>query len=220
MKTIERTTTVAVIDADIIDVAKQYIDQHPLVLNPADDNFPGGCVDLGSGAAEESIFRRTNYHRSLTLAYYPIKPTEAVYSPNITVFKESENDGFKECTPYELCFIACPGIKYPSLTVNGCLNEEDIETLEKKIELIFQVAHTHGHSVLILTAFGCGAWRCPPHDVADAFARLITKHNGVFKEIVFAIKRNSEKEYIVKPDASRPDNYVVFKSILVSDHTI
>ena len=35
---------------------------NPLVLNLADNNRPGGCVDSGSRAQEESLFRRTNYN--------------------------------------------------------------------------------------------------------------------------------------------------------------
>jgi hypothetical protein len=66
-----------------------------------------------------------------------------------------------------------------------------------------------------MAALGCGAWKNPPHDVAEAFKRVIAKHDGVVKAIIFAIKRNVQG-YIVKFD-DRPDNYTTFKSILTPD---
>ncbi len=207
-------TFIAVVDKDLIDIAKTFEKHKPLVVNPSDDSFPGGCVSTGSGAAEESLFRRSNYFRSLTLKYYPIKNDQAVYSPTITVFKEREDNEFKVCQPFDLDFIACPGIKYPILTNEGKLTQEDIDILEKKIELILQVAQTNNHDVIIMAALGCGAWKNPPHDVAETFKRVLDKYEGVVKAVIFAIKRNVEKGYIVKLDESRSDNYLTFKSIL------
>jgi len=41
------------------------------VLNLADTLVAGGMVGSGSGAQEESIFRRSNYCRNLDQALYP-----------------------------------------------------------------------------------------------------------------------------------------------------
>jgi uncharacterized protein (TIGR02452 family) len=209
------STFIAVKDQDLIDMARTLAKYKPLVVNPSDDCFPGGCVNVGSGAAEESLFRRSNYFRSLTLHHYPIKNEQAVYSPTITVFKEGEDNDFKACRPFKLDFVACPGVRHPVLTNDGRLTPEDTEVLEKKIELILQIAQLHDHNVIIMAALGCGAWKNPPHDVAEAFKRVIAKHDGVVKAIIFAIKRNVQG-YIVKFD-DRPDNYTTFKSILTPD---
>lgn len=59
-------------DMDTIDCCLMHA-PNALVLNLADDIFPGGSVDVGSGAQEESLFRRTNYSTSLKVEMYPIK---------------------------------------------------------------------------------------------------------------------------------------------------
>jgi uncharacterized protein (TIGR02452 family) len=204
------TTIIKVVDKDLVDLGEIFIEHKPLLLNPADDSFPGGCVETGSGAAEESIFRRSNYFRSLKISLYPLQKDEAIYSPCITVFKDIN---LAQCESYELDFIACPGLRHPEVSDEGKLTSDDTHILEKKIELLLQVAHKNAHDILILTAFGCGAWKNPPQEVASAFKRVLKKHDGVFRIVMFAIKRNAEKEYTVRLDASRPNNYTIFKTV-------
>ena len=84
-------------DMDSIDCALAHAPD-AVILNLADDNFPGGCVALGAGAQEEAIFRRTNYCSSLKIPQpnnnlYPIRDGEAIYSPEISVIKTTEADG-------------------------------------------------------------------------------------------------------------------------------
>ncbi|PNH12600.1 hypothetical protein TSOC_000468 [Tetrabaena socialis] len=130
-------------------------------------------IDAGrSGAAEESMFRRSNYFRTLTIDLYPIKKDEAIYSPSVTVFKDGPELDFARCQPFDMSFIACPGLRHPILTEEGRLKAEDVEVLERKIELIFQVAWMHGHRVIVLGAMGCGAWKNNPIDVAEAFKSI------------------------------------------------
>ncbi len=64
---------VSVKDTDCLIACKDLIDAgcNPAVLNLADILVPGGCVESGSGAQEESIFRRSNLTRTLTQELYP-----------------------------------------------------------------------------------------------------------------------------------------------------
>lgn len=68
---------VLVKDIDCLIAYKQLQDagNNPVVLNLADILVPGGCVESGSGAQEESIFRRSNITRTLTQDFYPRKIT-------------------------------------------------------------------------------------------------------------------------------------------------
>lgn len=68
---------VSVKDIDCLIACKQLQDagNNPVVLNLADILVPGGCVESGSGAQEESIFRRSNITRTLTQDFYPRKIT-------------------------------------------------------------------------------------------------------------------------------------------------
>ena len=79
-------THIFVVNYDSLDcgITLKEFKFNPVVLNMADTNFPGGCVDLGSGAQEESLFRRTNYFKTLNLTssnhLYPLTENEAIYS--------------------------------------------------------------------------------------------------------------------------------------------
>lgn len=64
---------VTVQNEDCLTASKKLLDagMNPVVLNLADILVPGGCVESGSGAQEESIFRRSNYCKTLTEDHYP-----------------------------------------------------------------------------------------------------------------------------------------------------
>lgn len=182
-------TITRIVDNDTIDTAIMYIKDgyKPLVLNLADDCIPGGAVELGSGAQEESLFRRSNYCLSCNSDFYPLRADEAIYSPEIVVFKDTEANNWRLYeNVVKMDFIACPGLKYPK-TISNWLLPDDVETLKNKIRLIFQTGYNNGHDVLILGALGCGAWRSPPEHVAEICLEICKEYHGMFKYVVFAI---------------------------------
>lgn len=202
-----KQTKIAIHNQDTIDCAIELMNQgfNPLVLNLADDCEPGGCINYGSGAQEESLFRRSNYWKTLTQEHYPITNEQAVYSPQVCVFRASEQNKWAILVePKKLDFIACPGVKFP-MTKNDLLVDKDIKKLENKIELILQVAHKTSHDSIVLGALGCGAWKNPPEHVAHICRRVLNKHIGVFKKIVFAILTSTDSTY-----KTRTDNYHIF----------
>lgn len=194
---------------------------NPLLLNLADDNFPGGCIDAGSGAQEESLFRCTNYHKTLKRLsnLYPIKDDEAILSSDVTIIKQSEQKGWKPFLwkgNYKLSFIACPAVKYPVIEfVNGQkrLKQDDIIKLEKKIELILQTAFNNGFDTIIWGAMGCGAWRNPSYHVAEIMKRVLAKYDGMIKNHIFAILKMNGDNYIVKDHEKGLDNYDIFTEV-------
>jgi uncharacterized protein (TIGR02452 family) len=71
---------------------------------------------------------------------------------------------------------------------------EELRTLhEHRWRCILAVAAQHEADVLILGAFGCGAFKNPPDIVAKAFHDVIQESNyqSYFDHIVFAIKNNA-----------------------------
>ena len=78
---------VSVNDIDCLVACKQLIDAggKPVVLNLADILEPGGCVESGSGAQEESIFRRSNIGRTLTQFLYPSGSLTASLSARVSM---------------------------------------------------------------------------------------------------------------------------------------
>lgn len=150
---------VSVQDNDCLVACKHLLDagHNPVVLNLADILVPGGCVESGSGAQEESIFRRSNYVRTLTQDLYPLQPDEAVYSENVSVFRAPESQGHVFLTePYNTSFIACPGLYRPQVDNSGRLAAKMVQQLEQKLDLVLKLAACFGHDSVVLGAMGCG----------------------------------------------------------------
>jgi len=210
-------------DMDTIDCCLQYAPD-ALVLNLADDNFPGGCVNMGSGAQEESLFRRTNYVSSLKIQMYPIKNDEVIYSPGISVIKTSENSGWKLLNDLnklpKISFVACPGIKHPeTIIIDGeeKLKDTDVDILGQKITTIIQTAIKYNHDTIIFGALGCGAWRNPIKHVAEIFRKILQDHDGQVLNFYFAIMTTTSNNYIVKNHTKNTQNTIdIFKHIFNS----
>ena len=202
-----KKSNIHIYDMDTIDCALLF--EKPLVLNLSDDEYASGWVNMGSGAQEESIFRRSNYFQTLTQNLYPINDNECIYSPQVSVIKSNENNNWKL---YDnlifLDFIACPAIKYPFLDENETLCEEDTELLENKIKMIIQVAKKYNHKTIVFGAMGCGAWQNPPHHVASIFHKVLKEYDGIIDNYIFAILRNYNND-----DDDSENNYDIFKTV-------
>ena len=66
------------------------------------------------------------------------------------------------------------------------------------------VAASHKADILVLGAFGCGAFRNDPEVVAKAYKTALEKFPKVFKKIEFAIDCSDEEQ----------KNYHTFKDML------
>ena len=225
-------STIKFMNMDAIKCAILHcVNENPLVLNLADDNFAGGCIESGSGAQEESLFRRTNYYLTLVQKLYPIRKDEAIYSPEVKVVKTTEQSGWKVIPDGlwpELAFIACPGVKYPDLiyrhnedgTENEkVLNENDTEMLKTKIKLIIQIANKYGHKTVVLGALGCGAWKNPPKYVAEIFKEVLEEYDGYVENYVFAILNTRSDTQVVRnfETEGRLPTCEVFKKVFAGE---
>jgi uncharacterized protein (TIGR02452 family) len=199
-------TEVKVIDIDCIYAAKDLIDRgfNPCMLNMASFSTPGGGVIKGSSAQEEDIFRRTNIFRSLYQFHsvgenfgieqkeerYPLDYNfGGIYTPHVTVFKGGSDTRYTPLEePFEVGVVSVSAVKNPTLH-NGKLEPWVIDTTKSKIRQIFDIAIENGHDSLVLSAFGCGAYKTPPTEMAKLFKEVIEskKYKGAFKAIHFAI---------------------------------
>ena len=78
----------------------------------------------------------------------------------------------------------------------GSLSTEELQALiEKRVRRIFEVAAYEENEVLILGAFGCGAFRNPPELVAEVFRKVTEEYLYRFEIIEFAVYcRGTETE--------------------------
>ncbi len=205
---ITNITNVKIVELDSIDALVSLLkSNNPVLLNMADPSIPGGCVNMGASAQEENIFRRTNLFMTLTMIYYPILNFDTIYSKDITLFRSSEQTNYTFIEPQKICIITCPSIRHPDLTQDGLFKyQNDIDTQYEKICSIFKTAIIHKHDSIVLSAFGCGAFKCPSKQVAELFKKAIYIYGHKFKTIIFAIKQPI--------DAQSKNNYSIFNEIL------
>lgn len=199
-------TEIKVIDKDCIYAAKDLIDRgfNPCMLNMASFSTPGGGVAKGSSAQEENIFRRSNIFMSLYQFHsigenYGVKQREerypldynfgGIYTPHVTIFKGGSDTRYTLLEePFEVAVVSVSAVKNPTLH-DGKLEPWVIDTTKSKIRQIFDIAIENGHDSLVLSAFGCGAYKTPPTEMARLFKEVIEskKYKRAFKAIHFAI---------------------------------
>lgn len=199
-------TIINVVDNDCLYAAKAMLDRdlNPCVLNMASFHTPGGGVINGSSAQEENIFRRTNIFESLYQfndigTLYDVKQREerypldynfgAIYSPNVTVFKGSDDTNYTPLEePFKVGVVSVAAVKNPRCE-NGKLVPWVVDTIKCKIRQMLDVALENGHDSLVLSAFGCGAYKTPPTEMARLFKEVLSSdtYKNVFKVIHFAI---------------------------------
>lgn len=221
-------------EADIVvstkrsfEAAAGYRGMKTAVLNFASAVSPGGGVAGGSFAQEESLCRSSTLYPCLKTEYlwdnYYIphrngldrrNTDDTIYTPDVIVFKQDELYPVAVDEKYWLkvnvITTAAPDLRRPKHTGDrGCVNLTDDELLalqKKRIKRILSVAAGEGNEVVILGAFGCGAFHNPPRVVAEAFKSVIEEeflHR--FKTIEFAIYTN--------PFGENSGNKEVFSSV-------
>ena len=200
------------------------------VLNFASATNPGGGVVNGSSAQEECICRCTTLYPCLNTdamwnAFY--KPhrkvsnllynNDCIYTPGVCVFKSDTN--FPETLPknewwsVNVLTCAAPNLReHPSNAMNPYAGDTAVKItsaeleklLMKRIRRIFEITIANGNEVLILGAFGCGAFRNPPEIVAKVFNAVMQDYLCYFDTIEYAVY-HTEREVA---------NYESFRRIL------
>ncbi len=182
------------------------------VLNFANPETPGGGVNYGAMAQEECLCRTSNlypcissdkvyqsfyvYHRNLRFYY----SDRLIYTPNVTVFKDESAipSLMKEEDWFTVDVITCSApMTVHILDINEAVLKEKFKS---RIQNIFEAAIDNGVEVLVLGAFGCGAFKNSPWMVAKAFHEvLVENHYEIwFKKIIFAIKSTSDLNSLPK----------------------
>lgn len=68
------------------------------------------------------------------------------------------------------------------------ISQDELQKLhEKRLRRVADIAAENGAEVLILGAFGCGAFRNPPEIVAQAMKTVVEKYRYCFKSIEMAV---------------------------------
>ena len=131
-------------------------------------------------------------------------------SRRVTVFRGAESEGYPFLAePYRIDVISCVAPPHPELQRGPSrkwgLAPRRYEAMEVKIRGILSAAHRAGSEALVLTAFGCGAFRNPPADVAEIFRNLIAREfRRAFRHISFSILENRKNSWYSHHGNLRP----------------
>ena len=200
------------------------------ILNFASATNPGGGVIHGSSAQEEAICRCSTLYPCLNTkemwnkfygphrkANNPLYNDDCIFTPGVRVFKSDTN--FPELLPenewwnVDVITCAAPNLRVvPSNRMNpnagskkAEVSYEELRALHlKRIQRIFELAIASEAEVLILGAFGCGAFCNPPKLVAEVFAEFTRKYRKHFDVIEYAVFHTERQR----------ENYEAFKDAI------
>ena len=209
------------------EAAAQYLGQKTCVLNFASATNPGGGVAWGSTAQEECLCRCSTLYPNLTerklwKTFYephraqsnPLYNDDAIYTPDVTVFKTDtrEPEMLPESAWWKVNVITCAA---PNLRpgrdgrIRVRISKEDLYQLHvKRMRRILDIAASNENDVVILGAYGCGAFQNPPDVVAKALKQVANEYCYHFKTIEFAV--------YCSPRDDR--NFWVFQQIIGGNH--
>lgn len=213
-----------------LQAALAYKNEKVCVHNFASATNPGGGVLKGSGAQEECLCRCSTLYFNLSCndmfdKFYtphrkeknPIHNDDCIYTPDVVVFKTDTNSpkNMQEKDWYKVNVITCaaPNLRpNPTNMMNESDGDKQVELSDDKLyELhvsrlrrILDVALLNNNDVIVLGAFGCGAFRNNPNVVAMAARDVIKDYLYSFKAIEFAV-------YCLPRDNS---NYKIFEKTI------
>lgn len=187
-------------------------DSRIAVLNFASATNPGGGVKKGSSAQEESLCRISTLfpcldtevlHREFYQMHrnrHDVRYTDTcIYLPDIIVFKSDtdvpqmlpEGEWFRA----DVLTCAAPNLRikpYNSMNPGSGqaahLSDAEIQDLhERRGKHLLEIAAANGDNIVVLGAFGCGAFQNPPEIVAKAYRKILPIFSECFREVHFAV---------------------------------
>ncbi len=192
---------------------ENFSDKTIAVLNFASATNPGGGVANGASAQEECLCRCSTLYPVLAQpkldidfytpnrrAHNPLHTDDIIYSPGIVIIKSDEE--FPErLDPDEWCQVdvitcAAPNLRQkPSNRYNTGDGDRAIQITKDQLydlhlsraQHILNVAAGQNVDILILGAFGCGAFMNDPAVVARAYADALTEYARYFDIVEFAV---------------------------------
>ena len=193
------------------EAARPYAEQglKVAVLNFASSTSPGGGVTRGASAQEECLCRVSTLYPCLNdkrmwdvfytphrKAKNPLHNDDIIYTKDVLVFKDDDYQPLTQPFAVDVITCAAPtlreqasnrynpsdGDKAPDITP-----EELLALHERRGRQILSSAVSNGAQVVILGAFGCGAFKNDPAVVAQAYANILPEYLHYFRTIEFAV---------------------------------
>lgn len=190
------------------EAARTYAGRKVAVLNYANNHSIGGAP-FYAGAQEESLCRCSTLLPCLEAMEGPFYQKhidmfsagemdymgndDLIYTPDVIVFKSDERtmpvhpEMLGESEWYKVNVITCAA---PQLISPQDRPDDYESVIAGRIKKILDVAAKEGNEVIILGAWGCGAFRNPVEIVARTFVEQLRNYS--FKVVEFALATTDE----------------------------
>lgn len=165
-----------------------------VVLNFASGRCPGGGFLAGAIAQEEDLCRASGLYTCLKnkpMFYNENIMTDGsfytdnmIYSPNVPFFRD-EHGMFLE-KPFCLSVISAPAPNLTATAQDEKVYQAAAGIILTRAQKILEIAANHGHTTIVLGAWGCGAFGNKPDTVANVFAVALEKIPA-FEHVCFAV---------------------------------
>lgn len=205
------------------EAAWHYAGYETCVLNFASATTPGGGVLWGSTAQEECLCRCSTLYANLNTSenwrgFYephrkqnnPLYNDDCIYTPDVVVFKtDTRTPQLLDPEDWAMANVitcAAPNLRRDKdgrerVTVS----DSELEKIHiQRMRRILSIAAARDNDVVILGAYGCGAFKNPPEIVARAMRKVVEEYRFHFQIIEFAVYCSSRDE----------QNYITFNKVL------
>lgn len=202
--TIAPRNIVKVIGVSTFAMAQELVSRglRPLVLDKANSTSPCGSVTEGSLSQEETLCRQSNLCNGLLqaqeLGLFPIVVGGGILVRGVTFFRNDAYDFIE--APFQVDVFASAAFNCnrkhkpePSKNLFGYDRPaSDLvyqEGTKAKIRAFFRAAKENNNDAVVLSAFGCGAFKNDPRKMARWYKEVLgeKEFDDAFKEIIFAI---------------------------------
>lgn len=188
------------------------------ILNFANWTNPGGGVTGGAKEQEESICRSSTLYENLLAdnvqEFYKLHLNvkknynsceyndDIIYTPNVLILKDDSNstdiknidlnNEFNKKNIVSVITCAAPNNSNKNFTDNNIYNIHI-----SRASRIIQIALNDNVDIIILGAFGCGAFENNPVFVSKAYKEILVDDNikNCFEKVIFAIPNKNSRNY-------------------------
>ncbi|MFN3199947.1 MAG: TIGR02452 family protein [Bradymonadia bacterium] len=180
------------------------------LLSFASARNPSGGFLRGAKAQEEDLARcsalyrcvgpQREYYESNEACRSMLYTDHIIYSPKVPFFRRKNRDLLS--APFEASVITAPA---PNATQAmrrdpDCMPEVE-QALRRRAAGVLAVAEAEGHRTVLLGAWGCGVFGCPPEMVAGIWGELLSspRFAGAFDWVIFAVYEPVKRRQTAPP---------------------
>ena len=194
-----------------------------LVLNLANPVNPGGGVRRGATAQEEDLCRKSSLLLSLespdAAAYYNYNKALRTYmgsdavmiTPQVEIVKDERGNLLPESVIVSVMTCAAPMVKRG---MEGLTDQAYRDLVYRRICGMLKIAAHLGYEMLVLGAFGCGAFGNDAHVISDLFHKALKafdfggkRAEECFRSVDFAVLDLTAGKYNFREFARNFDDF-------------